>query len=95
MANRPEKIEFICQSFEDHQLSKNQTPYDILIFNMVLHHMPSPAFVFKKAKELVSKNGSILIADLASHSQDWVKDSCGDVWLGFEPEEVDLSLIHI
>jgi ArsR family transcriptional regulator len=34
--------------------------------------------------------GYLLIADLCAHSQAWTKEVCGDLWLGFDPEELDL-----
>ena len=88
MATRAEKIKFICEPFETYALLKNETEYDVVILNMVLHHMPSPANVFRKASEILSKQGHILIADLTPHQQEWVKESCGDVWLGLDPLEL-------
>ena len=29
-----------------------------------------------------------VITDLCAHDQDWVKQSCGDLWLGFDPSEI-------
>ena len=88
MAHTAEKIEFVCDSFEAFA-PKNQTPFDAVLLNMVLHHIPSPPFVFEKAAALTSASGHILIADLAPHNQDWVRESCGDIWFGFDPEELD------
>ena len=31
--------------------------------------------------------GVLLVTELCRHHQDWVKDACGDVWLGFEPAD--------
>jgi hypothetical protein len=27
-----------------------------------------------------------MITDLCAHDQEWARESCGDIWLGFEPE---------
>ena len=62
---------------------------DLVIFNMVLHHIPTPAKIFRDAYSLLGAGGNLLIIDLCSHDQDWVRDSCGDLWLGFE--EADLN----
>ncbi len=88
MANRAEKIKFICQPLEDYQLETSESPYDVVILNMVLHHIPSPMNAFHKLSELVVSNGFIMIADLTPHEQEWVKNSCGDLWLGLEPQEL-------
>ena len=29
------------------------------------------------------------LIDLSHHDQDWVRDACGDLWLGFENHELD------
>ena len=56
---------------------------------MVLHHMPSPARFFRSAHDLLSQEGRLLIIDLRPHNQDWARDICGDLWLGFEPSDLD------
>jgi len=61
---------------------------DLIVFNMVLHHMPSPASALNDAFNLLNPGGYVLIAELCLHDQEWVRESCGDLWLGFEPEEL-------
>lgn len=63
-------------------------PFDLVVANMVLHHVPSPADIFLDAAELMTPGACLVISDLRSHDQDWVKANCGDLWLGFEPEEL-------
>ena len=62
---------------------------DLIIFDMVLHHISSPTKTFKDSSALLNEYGYLLIADLSSHDQDWVRESCGDLWLGFD--ETDLN----
>lgn len=62
---------------------------DLLLLNMVLHHMASPAEVFKQAYQLLNQQGCFIVIDLCSHNQDWTRDTCGDIWLGFEPDDLD------
>lgn len=61
---------------------------DCLALNMVLHHNASPAEIIADCANLLGPQGVLLITDLCAHDQEWVKDSCGDFWLGFEPEEL-------
>jgi DNA-binding transcriptional ArsR family regulator len=89
LSDKSKNIEFVKSSLESYQLAKGQAPYNAMVFNMVLHHMPSPAGIFHKVKELVADEGFLLIADLAAHNQDWTKESCGDFWLGFDSVELD------
>jgi ArsR family transcriptional regulator len=71
----------------DTQQALNQgTKYDLVSLNMVLHHNPTPADIISDCAKLLNKKGVLIITDLCAHDQEWVKDSCGDIWLGFEPE---------
>ncbi|EDM45849.1 metalloregulator ArsR/SmtB family transcription factor [Marinobacter algicola] len=62
--------------------------FDLVVANMVLHHVPSPADIFLDASALMNTGGCLFVSDLCSHDQDWAKEACGDLWLGFEPEEL-------
>ena len=62
---------------------------DLVVLNMVLHHLPSPARLFRTARQLLTPGGRLLVIDLRPHDQDWARDACGDLWLGFEPEHLD------
>ncbi len=62
--------------------------FDLVVANMVLHHVPSPADIFLDAAALMNNGGCLVISELCSHDQDWARENCGDLWLGFEPEEL-------
>jgi len=80
-------VEFVNCALESYSSAPNAL--DLVVLNMVMHHMPSPARAFQKLKELVKEGGFILIADLCSHNQEWAKEACGDVWLGFDPGDLN------
>lgn len=62
--------------------------FDAIAAAMVLHHQPQPAAFFAQAAEHLNPGGLLLIAELDRHEQDWVREACGDLWLGFEPDEL-------
>jgi ArsR family transcriptional regulator len=64
----------------------NGVKADFISLNMVLHHNPTPAEIIADCAQLINKNGTLLITELCAHDQEWVKEACGDLWLGFEPE---------
>lgn len=68
---------------------KQNITSDLIIFDMVLHHISSPAKTFKDVASLLRPSGFLLIVELRSHNQDWVRESCGDLWLGFEEGDLD------
>ena len=61
---------------------------DCVVVNMVLHHFAAPAEALKQLARLVKPSGSLLITELCSHDQSWARTACGDLWLGFEQEEL-------
>lgn len=65
-----------------------QRAYNLVVAAMVVHHMPSPLGFFQQAARILTTNGLLVIAELCNHDQDWVKELCGDVWLGFNPTEL-------
>jgi DNA-binding transcriptional ArsR family regulator/ubiquinone/menaquinone biosynthesis C-methylase UbiE len=68
---------------------KQNVSSDLIIFDMVLHHISSPAKTFRDSAALLNSDGYLLIVELCSHDQDWVRESCGDLWLGFEEADLD------
>ncbi|MDG1460693.1 MAG: metalloregulator ArsR/SmtB family transcription factor [Luminiphilus sp.] len=66
-------------------LIRQQQHFDAVIANMVLHHTPNPEATFRDAAQLVGAGGILIISELCPHDQDWAREVCGDLWLGFEP----------
>lgn len=64
--------------------------YNLIVAAMVVHHLPSPPNFFVQAARFLQPGGLLVIAELCDHNQDWVKSACADVWLGFDPEQLNL-----
>lgn len=62
---------------------------DLLVCNMVLHHIPSPAAALRDCARMLGPQGQLLLIDLSRHDQDWVREACGDLWLGFDNPDLD------
>ena len=71
------------------ELSESGETADMIVLNMVLHHLASPARFFEDAACHLNCGGRLLIIDLTAHEQNWTRDTCGDLWPGFDPEELD------
>src|SRR3990167_7743339 len=61
---------------------------DCVVLNMVLHHFAAPAEALKRLARQVKSGGSLLITELCSHNQSWARQACGDLWLGFEQDDL-------
>ena len=63
---------------------------DCIVVNMVLHHTPNPAIIFQDLRQCLKPGGHLIICDLCSHDQSWARENCGDIWLGFDEQELSL-----
>lgn len=61
---------------------------DCVVLNMVLHHFAAPAEALKQMAGLLHPGGSLLVTELCSHNQSWAREACGDLWLGFEQDDL-------
>ena len=62
---------------------------DLVVMNMVLHHTPDPAITLREAAATLAPGGALLITELCEHQQGWARENCGDLWLGFAPEQLE------
>lgn len=69
-------------------LSEQPACADCVVLNMVLHHFATPERAMQQLSQLLFPGGSLLITDLCSHDQGWARQACGDLWLGFEQDEL-------
>ena len=68
-------------------LARENICTDCIVINMVLHHTPEPPDIFFDLAQALNPRGVLVITDLCSHQQQWARESCGDLWLGFEPQD--------
>ena len=83
-----ENIEFIVGDTEHARLKDLRT--DCVVINMVLHHTPRPGAVLRDVAQTLHPGGVVLVTDLCNHDQGWARENCGDLWLGFDPQELAL-----
>ena len=81
-----ENIDFILGDTSRALLDNKQ--YDFISINMVLHHNSTPPDIISDCANLLKANGILMVTELCEHDQEWVKNSCGDIWLGFLPESL-------
>ena len=58
------------------------------VVNMVLHHAAAPEALVRDTALLLRPGGELIISDLCPHDQAWAREHCGDLWLGFSPENL-------
>ena len=65
---------------------------DCVVANMVLHHAADPATVLAEIRRVLAPGGLLLLADLARHEREVVREQLADQWLGFEALELETWL---
>lgn len=81
-----DNVRFILGDAASAPLPKN---IDAVTMNMMLHHSAVPAEIIERAAAALAPGGALLITELCAHDQGWVREACGDLWLGFEPALLD------
>jgi ubiquinone/menaquinone biosynthesis C-methylase UbiE/DNA-binding HxlR family transcriptional regulator len=79
-------IDFILGDTRSDQLQKLLA--DCVVINMVLHHTPAPGEVLRDVAACLAPGGVVLVTDLCNHDQGWARENCGDLWLGFDPQDL-------
>jgi ArsR family transcriptional regulator len=61
---------------------------DLAILSQALHHAADPPTVLAEATRVVRPGGRVLLLELRSHDEAWVREQLGDRWLGFEDNQL-------
>jgi SAM-dependent methyltransferase len=61
---------------------------DAALLNMALHHAADPLAVLIEIRRVLVPGGALLMADLARHEREWVRERLADQWLGFDEQEL-------
>ncbi|HEY5373579.1 MAG TPA: methyltransferase [Polyangiaceae bacterium] len=62
---------------------------DVVLAARVLHHAPLPRETMKSLAALLRPGGHLLLLDYARHADEALRDAQADVWMGFEPRELE------
>jgi ubiquinone/menaquinone biosynthesis C-methylase UbiE len=61
---------------------------DAAFANMYLHHCPDPQEAIREMVRILRPGGRLVITDMDTHTNEWLKTEMADVWLGFERDQV-------
>jgi len=77
-----------CVEGELEKLPLADSSADAVFLSQVLHHAGTPLAALEEASRLLKPGASLFILDLLSHEQEWVREEYADLWLGFDPADL-------
>ena len=66
---------------------------DIALLSQALHHARHPARAVEEASRITVPGGRVLVLDLRTHQEEWVRAKLGDRILGFDDDELKRMLL--
>jgi SAM-dependent methyltransferase len=61
---------------------------DVALLSQALHHAQDPERALREAARVTKGGGRVLVLDLRSHAEEWVRAKLGDRRLGFDDDEL-------
>lgn len=90
------------QQGELERLPLDDGSHDVVLVSQALHHAQEPARALAEAARVTAPGGRVLLLDLKTHDQAWVREQLGDRWLGFDEgelrtwlEQAGLEHVHV
>jgi ArsR family transcriptional regulator len=88
MARRRRVSNVIWKRGELERLPIKDESVDVALLSQALHHAVDPARAVAEAARVTLPGGRVLVLDLRTHSEEWVRAKLGDQALGFRDEEL-------
>lgn len=80
-------IEFRQGDIESPPLKRGEVT--ICLFSQALHHAADPRRALARAVDALRPGGKLIVLDIARHTHEEARILYGDVWLGFDPAELE------
>ncbi len=88
LAGRKRLTNITWKRGELERLPLDDDAIDVALLSQALHHAADPSGALAEAVRILKPGGRLLILDLRSHDEAWVRDKLGDQWLGFSEDRL-------
>jgi len=92
LAHRRRVSNVIWKKGELEKLPLRDGSVDVAMLSQALHHAIDPARAVAEAARVTAPGGRVLVLDLRTHQEQWVRAKLGDRRLGFDDEELKRML---
>src|SRR5216117_1189578 len=92
LARRRRVSNVIWKQGELEKLPMQDRSVDVAMLSQALHHAHNPARAVAEAARVTAPGGRVLVLDLRTHDEDWVRAKLGDRRLGFDDDELKRML---
>jgi ubiquinone/menaquinone biosynthesis C-methylase UbiE len=77
-----------CRVGEAERIPVDDGTADFCFANMCLHHVERPAAAIREMARVLKPGGKLVITDLDSHEQEFLRVEHHDRWMGFDRDQV-------
>jgi len=92
LAQRRRVSNVIWKKGELEKLPLRDESVDVAMLSQALHHAVDPTRAVAEAARVTVPGGRVLVLDLRTHREEWVRAKLGDRRLGFDDEELKRML---
>ncbi len=92
LAERRRVSNVIWKKGELEKLPLRDGSVDVAMLSQALHHAIDPSRAVAEAARVTAPGGRVLVLDLRTHHEDWVRAKLGDRRLGFDDDELKRML---
>ena len=92
LARRRRVSNVVWKKGELEKLPMSDGAVDVAMLSQALHHAHDPSRAVAEAARVTSPGGRVLLLDLRTHEEDWVRSKLGDRRLGFGDDELRAML---
>jgi DNA-binding transcriptional ArsR family regulator/precorrin-6B methylase 2 len=75
-----------------HHLSLPSSRTGLVVLSQSLHHVEEPGAVLGEAARILVPRGKVVVLELMTHEETWVRERLGHRHLGFEPVQLEATL---
>lgn len=84
LADRRKVTNVVWKRGEIEKVPAADGAFDVALLSQTLHHATDPGRAIHEAARVLRPGGRVLILDLRTHDEDWVRHKLGDRWQGFD-----------